>query len=117
MPLLAVEGAVDDVASIGQRGRKLAVKIGVVLDDEQAQGGVSGSASGDNLAIGGVNGFAEHSATVSEQSQHVDKPIVVAAEPRAHQLGMMAVFAPIADRLRERDDLLLGYRRLLLDLI
>jgi hypothetical protein len=117
MPLLAVEGAVDDVTGIGQRGRKLAVKIGVVLDDEQAQGGVSGSASADNFAIGGVNGFAEHSATAPEQSQHIDKPVVVAAEPGAHQLGMMAVFAPIADRLGERYGLLLGYRRVLLSLI
>ena len=37
MALLAVEGAVDHVAGIGQRGRELAVEIGVVLDDEQAQ--------------------------------------------------------------------------------
>ena len=37
MPLLAVEGAVDDIAGVGQRGGELAVEIGVVLDDEQAQ--------------------------------------------------------------------------------
>ena len=37
MALLAVEGAVDDVAGVGQRGRELAVEVGVVFDDEQAQ--------------------------------------------------------------------------------
>ena len=34
---LAVEGAVDHIAGVGQRGRELAVEIGVVLDDEQTQ--------------------------------------------------------------------------------
>ena len=38
MALLAVEGAVDDIAGVGQRGGELAVEIGVVLDDEEAQG-------------------------------------------------------------------------------
>ena len=37
MPLLAVEGAVDDVTGVGQRGGELAVEVGVVFDDEQAQ--------------------------------------------------------------------------------
>ncbi len=35
MPLLAVEGAVDDVAGVGQRRRQLPVEIGIVLDDEE----------------------------------------------------------------------------------
>ena len=39
MALFAVEGAVDDIAGVGQRGGELAVEIGVVLDDEEAQGG------------------------------------------------------------------------------
>ena len=38
VPLLAVEGAIDDIAGVGQRGGELAIEIGVVLDDEQAQG-------------------------------------------------------------------------------
>ena len=38
MALLAVEGAIDHVAGLGQRGGQLAIEIGVVLDDEQAQG-------------------------------------------------------------------------------
>ena len=73
MALLAVEGAVDDVAGVGQRGRELAVEIGVVLDDEQAQGGVLRSAPVDKLAIGGVNGLADHFATARQQSQHIDQ--------------------------------------------
>ena len=36
MPFLAVEGAVDHVAGVGQRGRELTVEIGIVLDDEEA---------------------------------------------------------------------------------
>src|SRR3954453_7903567 len=38
MPFLAVEGAIDDVAGIAQSGRKLPVKVGIVLDHEQTQG-------------------------------------------------------------------------------
>src|SRR6266849_263881 len=36
MALLAVEGAVHHIASIGQRGGELAIEIGVVLDHEEA---------------------------------------------------------------------------------
>src|SRR3977135_4567499 len=36
--LLAVEGAVDDIARVGERGRELPVEIGIVLDDEETQG-------------------------------------------------------------------------------
>ena len=38
MAFFAVEGAIDDVAGVGQRGGELAVKVGIVLDDEEAQG-------------------------------------------------------------------------------
>jgi hypothetical protein len=37
MSLLAVEGAVDHVAGVGQRGGELPVEIGVVLDNKKAQ--------------------------------------------------------------------------------
>jgi hypothetical protein len=37
MTLLAVIGAVDHIAGVGQRGGELAVEVGVVLDDEEAQ--------------------------------------------------------------------------------
>ena len=40
MPLLAVKGAIDHIAGIGQRGRKLAIEIGIVFDDEKAQSGL-----------------------------------------------------------------------------
>ena len=34
---LAVKGAIDHVARVGQRGRELSVEIGIVLDDEETQ--------------------------------------------------------------------------------
>ena len=40
VPLLAVEGAVDDIAGVGQRRGELAVQIRIVLNDEQAQAGL-----------------------------------------------------------------------------
>ena len=40
MPLLAIEGAIDDITGIGQRGRQLTVEIRIVLNDEQTQAGL-----------------------------------------------------------------------------
>ena len=40
MSLLAVKRAIDHVAGVGQRGRKLAIEIGIVFDDEKAQSGL-----------------------------------------------------------------------------
>src|SRR5262249_56457602 len=40
MPLLAVKCPVDHVARIGERGRELAVEIGIILNDEETQGEV-----------------------------------------------------------------------------
>ena len=37
MAFLAVEGAVDDVTGVGQRGRELPIEIGVVFNNEKAQ--------------------------------------------------------------------------------
>ncbi len=34
--LLAVEGAIDHIAGVGQRRRELAVEVGIILDDEEA---------------------------------------------------------------------------------
>jgi hypothetical protein len=49
MALLAVERAVDDVAGVGQRRGELAIEIGIVLDDEEAQGSLlRGSYAGRN---------------------------------------------------------------------
>ena len=36
--LLAVEGAIDHIARVGERGRELPVEIGIVLDHEETQG-------------------------------------------------------------------------------
>src|SRR6185437_17089007 len=114
--LLAVEGAIDDIAGVGQRGSKLAIEIGVVFDDEQAQGYLR-SASVDEFAVRGVNGFADHSATVPEQSQHIDEPVAMMAKPGAHQIGVVAVLAPRSDGLSERDGLFIGDRGTLFGLV
>src|SRR5262249_61944475 len=37
MAFFAVERAIDHVACVDERGRKLPVEIGIVLDDEEAQ--------------------------------------------------------------------------------
>ena len=36
--LLAVEGAVDGIAGVAQRGHELAIQVGIVLDNEKSQG-------------------------------------------------------------------------------
>jgi hypothetical protein len=36
MSLFAVESAINDIARIGQRGGKLPVEIGIVLDNKKA---------------------------------------------------------------------------------
>ena len=51
VPLLAVEGAVDHIAGVGQRRRQLAVEIRIVLDDEQAQAGLPSMISGKIAAV------------------------------------------------------------------
>ena len=38
MPLFAIEGAIDDIAGVGQRGDELAIEIGIVFNDEEPQG-------------------------------------------------------------------------------
>jgi len=40
MPLLAIEGAIDDIAGIGQRGGELTIEIRIVLNDKQTQAGL-----------------------------------------------------------------------------
>jgi hypothetical protein len=37
MPLLAVEGAIDGVAGLAQRGDELTIEIRIILDDEKPQ--------------------------------------------------------------------------------
>ena len=91
MALLAVEGAIDDIAGVGQRGGELAVEIGVVLDHEEAQGIILRSAAGMILAAGGVNGCVDHFATAAKQSQHIDEFLVVPAQAGADHFGVFAV--------------------------
>ena len=40
MSLLAIKRAIDHVTGVGQRRRKLAIEIGIVFDNEKAQGGL-----------------------------------------------------------------------------
>ena len=110
MALLAVESAIDDVACVGQRGRELAVEIGVVLDHEEAQGLVLRSAADMKLTIRGVNSCTDHFATAAEQSQHVDEFIVVPAELGADDFRVLAVFSQRFDGLRQRNRLVGGDR-------
>ncbi len=83
MSFLAVKRAVDDVTGVGQRGGELAIKIGVVLDDEEgARAYVSGLLTPvDEFAAAGVNGQADYFATAPQQSQHIDQGFVLAAKP------------------------------------
>ena len=37
VPLLAVEGAIDHIAGVGQRRGELTIEIGIIFNDEQAQ--------------------------------------------------------------------------------
>ena len=40
MPLFTVKGAIDHVTGIAESGRKLAIEIGVVLNNKQAHAGL-----------------------------------------------------------------------------
>jgi hypothetical protein len=40
MPLFAIERTIDHVTGVGQRGRELTIEVGIVFDDEKAQGGL-----------------------------------------------------------------------------
>ena len=77
---------------------------------------VSGLAGVDNRAVCGVNRCADHSATPSEQSQHVDEIVALAAQLCAHQFAMMALRAPAFHDARERYGLVAGDHETLLGL-
>ena len=95
MALLAVEGAIDDIAGVGQRGGELAVEVGVVLDDEEAQrldSPLSGLAT-DSSPLAASTVACITLPLRRKQSQHVDQLVVVAAKPGAHDLDALAVRA------------------------
>jgi len=71
----------------------------------------------DNLAVRGVNGLADHSATAPEQSQHIDQPVAMLAEPGPHHIGVVAVLAPGFDHPGERNGFLVGDRGTLFGLV
>ena len=62
MPLFAVESAINDIAGVGQRGGKLPVEIGIVLDNEKAQEKNLRSAIADQRAFRGIDGQPRHFA-------------------------------------------------------
>jgi hypothetical protein len=84
MAFLAVKGAVDHIAGVGQRGRELTVEIGIVLDNEKAQEKLRLKPAGQR-AFDCIDGEARHFAIVSENCQQIDEPFGPAAKPRPHQ--------------------------------
>ena len=97
MPLLAVESAVDNIAGIGQRRRKLPIEIRIVLDNKKAQRDYAPLALPDQGALSGIDGQSDHFAIAAENCQHVDEAIVTAAKPRPDQ-GAGRPFASPAQR-------------------
>ena len=85
MALLAVEGAVDHIAGIGQGGGELTVEIGIVLDDEQTQ--FIPLSPVEPLAVGRIDSRLGHFAIVREHCQHVDEPPLLPAQPRLEHLA------------------------------
>src|SRR5215471_13240402 len=76
MAFLTIEGAINNIPGVGQRCGKLAIKIRVVLDHEEAQGTILHSRAGMKLATDGINGCVDHFATTAKQSQYIDELIV-----------------------------------------
>src|SRR5262245_44523722 len=101
MALLAIEGAVDDVAGVGKRSGELAIQVWVVLDYEEAQGIILHSRASIKLAIYGVDGHVDHFATAAEQSQHVDELIVLSAEASTHKFGVFTMLRQLFNSLAE----------------
>ena len=93
MAFLAIEGAIDDIAGVGQRSGELAIEIRIVLDHEEAQGIILHSWAGMILAADGVNGCVDHFATAAKQSQHIDEFLVLPAQACADHFGVPAVLA------------------------
>ena len=121
MALLAVESAIDDIAGVGQRGGELAIEIGVVLDDEEAQWlflrTEQSLAPVDNLAIGGVNCRDGHFAVAREHSQHIDEAVAALAELGPDHIGPLPVLAQNLDGIGERDSAVSGNRGALFELV
>ena len=78
MALLAVEGAVDDVAGVGQRGCKLAVEIRIVFNDEKAQATLRLTLA-DDRALDGVHNDAGDFAIMTEHCQHIGEAFAAMA--------------------------------------
>jgi hypothetical protein len=79
MALLAIEGAIDDIAGVGQRSGELTIKVGVVLDHEEAQGIILHSRTGMKLATDGINRCFDYFATTAKQSQYIGELVVALA--------------------------------------
>jgi hypothetical protein len=84
MPLLAIEGAVYDVAGVGQRGRKLPVEIRIVFNNEKAQTTLRLTLA-DDRALDGVHNDAGDFAIMTEHCQHIGEAFAAMAQARAHQ--------------------------------
>jgi len=114
--LFAIERAIDDITGVGQRGRELAIEIGVILDYEEAQGIFLRLAAGIILAVYGVNSCIDYFATATEQSQYIDEFTVVPAKMGTNNFRIFAMFAQEFDGLGQRNCLVRGNRSALFGL-
>jgi hypothetical protein len=103
MAFLAIEGAIDDIAGVGQRCGELAIKVGIILDHEEAQGIILHSRAGMVLTIYGVNCNVDYFATAAKQSQHIHEFLVLPAQASPYDFGVLAVLAQRFDGLAERN--------------
>src|SRR5512139_808585 len=55
-----------------------------------------------------VNGGGNHFATTAEESQYIDEFLVLPAQPRTNNLGILAVFSKQFDGLAKRNRLIGG---------
>src|SRR4029077_5156004 len=84
MPLLAIEGAVYDVAGVGQRSCKLPVEIRIVFNNEKAQTTLRLTLA-DDRALDGVHNDAGDFAIMTEHCQHIGEAFAAMTQARAHQ--------------------------------
>src|SRR5215207_9195871 len=102
MPLLAVEGIIDDIARIAERLAQLLVQVPVVLDDKYAHAGFA--CRPEERSVGG-------DIDAGQLAVLIDADLVNESAPRLAELriaGQLVARDPGApEGLRERHDLAL----------
>ncbi len=108
MPFLAVEGAIDHIARIGEGRGQLPVEVGIVLDDEETQGDSSKSGRRvHDLAAGRVDCQVRDFAIPRQDCQQIDEALFLSAElcvnePRGRR-GRERCRGAEQNRLRQRN--------------